>query len=69
LIDDRVAELIRIHELELEIGYDFRGWQIRVRGYDPTGALHEDGFIEQGSLLEAMKSAIATFCVRYGISI
>lgn len=67
MTEHTAEELILLHQLELEVGYDFRGWQIRVRGYDPTGALHEDGFVEQGSMTGAMRAAIVTFCVRYGI--
>ena len=63
----RLSMLILSHQLELEVGFDFRGWQIRVRGYDPVGALHEDGFVEHDSMIQSMLTAVETFCVRYGI--
>jgi len=64
-----VSVLIERHSLELQVGYSQNGWQVRVRGYDPTGAIHEMPYTMSGveSLTHAMLMAAQVFCTSYGL--
>jgi hypothetical protein len=71
--EQQVTDLMQRHGLEIQVGLTSFVWQVRVRGYDPTGALHEDSFpasLTVGtSLTKAMALAIQLFCIRYGIPV
>ncbi len=69
---DRLVDLerlIRIFGIEIQVGGDEMQWQIRVRGKDPTGALHEEPYVKFGdmTLIDAQWCSVKEFMRAFGI--
>jgi len=73
--EQQATDLILRHKLEIQVGSSGTGWQLRVRGYDPVGTIHEDSFgptitaLGPTTLSKAIAISLQMFCLRYGLPI